>query len=83
MTFEPHIVHSGELAESEARYPAPWDAEALAFARKLRAGQVHLNGAGVDFSAPFGGYKKSGNGREWGREGVLEFLECKALMVPA
>lgn len=58
-------------------------AEALAFARKLRAGQVHLNGAGVDFSAPFGGYKKSGNGREWGREGVLEFLECKALMAPA
>ena len=41
---------------------------------------VHLNGASTDVNAPFGGYKQSGNGREWGREGLREFLETKALM---
>ena len=49
-------------------------------ARQLRTGNVHINGAGPDFSAPFGGYKKSGNGREWGVEGFEEFLETKAMM---
>ena len=49
-------------------------------ARQIRAGNVHINGAGPDFSAPFGGYKKSGNGREWGLEGFEEFLETKAMM---
>ena len=49
-------------------------------ARRLRTGNVHINGAGPDFAAPFGGYKKSGNGREWGLEGFEEFLETKAIM---
>ncbi len=49
-------------------------------AAKLRTGMVHLNGAAGDISAPFGGYKQSGNGREWGRDGLLEFLEVKAVM---
>ncbi|MCU0881439.1 MAG: aldehyde dehydrogenase family protein [Hyphomonadaceae bacterium] len=49
-------------------------------ARRLRAGMVHLNGAGTDNSAPFGGYKQSGNGREWGHHGLLDFLEVKAVM---
>ena len=49
-------------------------------ARKLRTGNVHLNGAGADFTAPFGGYKQSGNGREWGEYGLREFLEVKAVM---
>ena len=53
---------------------------AVAVGTRLRAGQVHLNGAPADFSAPFGGYKQSGNGREWGREGLEEYLEVKALM---
>ena len=53
---------------------------AVAVASKLRTGQVHINGASADFNAPFGGYKKSGNGREWGIEGFEEFLETKALM---
>jgi aldehyde dehydrogenase (NAD+) len=53
---------------------------AQAVARQLRTGNVHLNGAGPDFSAPFGGYKQSGNGREWGIEGFEEFLEVKAIM---
>jgi len=49
----------------------------------LRAGMVHVNGAGVDFAAPFGGYKQSGNGREWGELGLHDFLEVKAVMTPA
>jgi aldehyde dehydrogenase (NAD+) len=49
-------------------------------ARRLRTGHVHLNGAGPDFAAPFGGYKQSGNGREWGREGFEEFLETKSII---
>ena len=48
-------------------------------ASKLRAGQVLLNGA-FDLSAPFGGYKKSGNGREWGDFAFSEFLEVKAMV---
>ena len=53
---------------------------ALRVARRLRAGNVHLNGAPVDYAAPFGGYKQSGNGREWGEEGLREFLEVKAIL---
>ena len=53
---------------------------AKAFARKLRTGNVHLNGAPPDNQAPFGGYKQSGNGREWGRYGFEEFLEVKAIL---
>ncbi len=49
-------------------------------ARKLRAGRVHLNGSGGDMTAPFGGYKQSGNGREWGDYGFQEFLEIKAVL---
>src|SRR5262245_13003698 len=49
-------------------------------AGRLRTGNVHLNGAQASFDAPFGGYKQSGNGREWGREGFEEFLETKAVM---
>ena len=53
---------------------------AKAIARQIRSGNVHLNGAPVDQSAPFGGYKQSGNGREWGSHGFEEFLEVKAIM---
>ncbi len=49
-------------------------------AARIRAGQIHLNGAGPDFAAPFGGFKTSGNGREWGVHGLREFLEVKALL---
>jgi aldehyde dehydrogenase (NAD+) len=55
-------------------------ARAHRVASKIRAGMVHLNGAPLDFAAPFGGYKQSGNGREWGRFGLEEFLEVKAVM---
>ncbi len=49
-------------------------------ARRMRTGMVHLNGANTDMAAPFGGYKRSGNGREWGRFGLEEYLEVKAVM---
>ncbi|KMK41775.1 aldehyde dehydrogenase [Pluralibacter gergoviae] len=53
---------------------------ARAIARRLRAGQVHINYPPVDFHAPFGGYRRSGNGREWGEAGLREFLEVKAMV---
>ena len=49
-------------------------------ASRIRAGQISVNGAPPDFSAPFGGYKQSGNGREWGEFGFEEFLETKAVI---
>jgi aldehyde dehydrogenase (NAD+) len=49
-------------------------------ARQLRAGQVNINQAGFDLMAPFGGYKQSGNGREWGDHGFADFLEVKAII---
>jgi aldehyde dehydrogenase (NAD+) len=53
---------------------------ASAMARRIRTGNVHVNGAGPDFNAPFGGYRQSGNGREWGPLGFEEYLETKAIM---
>ena len=63
-----------------AAYVQGPEAEARAVARRLRAGQVNLNGAQLDFMAPFGGYKQSGNGREWGDHAFAEFLETKAII---
>lgn len=50
-----------------------------AVARRLRTGWISING-GFDFNAPFGGYKKSGNGREWGEFGFHEYVEVKAML---
>jgi aldehyde dehydrogenase (NAD+) len=55
-------------------------AKVRAVASRLRAGQVNLNGASPDLMAPFGGYKMSGNGREWGDHAFGEFLETKAVL---
>jgi len=52
---------------------------ARAVASRLRTGMVHINGASLDAMAPFGGYKQSGNGREWGAHGIDEFLELKSV----
>ncbi|MFC6090741.1 aldehyde dehydrogenase family protein [Saccharothrix lopnurensis] len=52
---------------------------ALAVARRLRTGQVDINGAAFNTSAPFGGYRQSGNGREFGRHGLDEFTELKSV----
>jgi aldehyde dehydrogenase (NAD+) len=48
-------------------------------AKRIRSGNVHINGARPDFGGCFGGYKQSGNGREWGEAGLEEFLELKAV----
>ncbi len=64
-----------------AAYVSSSNAErAMRVARQLRAGNVHINNAPVDHRAPFGGFKQSGNGREWGVFGFEEFLEVKAIM---
>jgi aldehyde dehydrogenase (NAD+) len=54
-------------------------AHASCVAAQLRTGMVHINGAPLDTAAPFGGYKMSGNGREWGQFGLEEFLEVKSI----
>jgi len=55
------------------------DSRALRVAREMRTGQVSINGGPFNISAPFGGYKLSGNGRELGVHGLEEFLEIKAI----
>ena len=63
-----------------AGYVAAADPEkAREVARQLRAGWVSING-GFDLNAPFGGYKRSGNGREWGEFGFHEFVETKGIL---
>jgi acyl-CoA reductase-like NAD-dependent aldehyde dehydrogenase len=61
-----------------------WSADperAKAFARRMRTGQVQINGATFNPLAPFGGYKQSGHGRERGRFGLEEFLEVKSIQL--
>jgi acyl-CoA reductase-like NAD-dependent aldehyde dehydrogenase len=61
-----------------------WSADkdhAMSVARQLRAGQVEVNGGKSNGLAPFGGYKQSGSGREYGRFGFEEFLETKSLQL--
>lgn len=60
---------------------AATDERALRVARRLRAGQIEVNGGGFNPVAPFGGFKQSGHGREMGRWGLEEFLEYKALQL--
>ena len=58
------------------------DAEkAKAVARKIRAGQIDINGGGFNLMAPFGGFKQSGHGREAGKYGLEEFLEIKSMQL--
>jgi aldehyde dehydrogenase (NAD+) len=52
---------------------------ARAVAARIRAGNIHINGAAGGLDVPFGGYKQSGNGREWGHHGFTDFLEIKAV----
>ncbi|MEU4397720.1 aldehyde dehydrogenase family protein [Micromonospora orduensis] len=66
----PYGLTSGVFGEPE---------HALAVARRLRVGQVDVNGGHWNPLAPFGGYKQSGNGREFGRMGLEEFLETKSI----
>ena len=77
------LDHAIEIANDTdyglAGYVAGADPEqARAVAKRIRAGSVAINHA-FDIEAPFGGYKRSGNGREWGRFGFHEYLEIKAV----
>jgi aldehyde dehydrogenase (NAD+) len=58
---------------------SPDTARARRVAARMRVGAVQINGARLDVTAPFGGYKRSGNGREFGAWGIAEFLEYKAV----
>ncbi|MQP33245.1 aldehyde dehydrogenase family protein [Rhodococcus erythropolis] len=55
---------------------------AISVARRIRAGQVQINDGAFNIHAPFGGYRQSGNGREFGTWGLEEFLETKSLQLP-
>lgn len=55
--------------------------QALDIAKKIKAGQVYVNGADFNYQAPFGGVKQSGNGREWGISGVMEYIELKSIQL--
>jgi aldehyde dehydrogenase (NAD+) len=55
-------------------------ARAARVGKRIRAGQVTINGAQGDMNTPFGGFKMSGNGREWGEHGLRDFLEVKAMV---
>lgn len=64
-----------------AGYVVSGDVErARGVARRLRVGMVRINSAPLDMSLPFGGFKQSGNGREFGAEGIAEFLEIKSII---
>ena len=56
-------------------------ASALKIARRIRAGQFYIQGSYFNLEAPFGGIKRSGNGREWGDQGMYEYIETKAIIV--
>ncbi|MCS6986761.1 MAG: aldehyde dehydrogenase family protein [Sphingomonadaceae bacterium] len=79
-TVDEAIALGNDTPYGLAAYVQGAPEEAREVARRLRAGQVTLNGAGVDLMAPFGGYKQSGNGREWGDHAFAEFLETKAVI---
>ena len=72
------IANSSEYGLSGYVWSGDAD-KARKVASRLRTGMVHINGAPLDNKAPFGGYKMSGNGREWGIYGLEEFLETKSV----
>jgi acyl-CoA reductase-like NAD-dependent aldehyde dehydrogenase len=64
---------------------AVWGADvdaASAIGRRLRTGQVNVNGGMFNLHAPYGGFKESGNGREHGLEGLAEFTEVVSIQLP-
>jgi aldehyde dehydrogenase (NAD+) len=80
-TLDQAISIANDTEYGLAAYVSGTDMEKVrSVASKLRAGQVNINGAPPDMMAPFGGYKQSGNGREWGDHAFTEFLEVKAVI---
>ena len=80
-TVEEAVKIANDTVYGLAAYVQSGDIEnARKIARQLRAGQVAINGPAPDLMAPFGGFKQSGNGREWGDHAFAEFLEVKATL---
>ncbi len=73
------IANDTDYGLSSGVYAHDTDA-ALKLARKIRAGQCYIQGSYFTTRAPFGGFKQSGNGREWGEEGLREYLEVRAVI---
>ena len=78
-TEEQAIAMANDTVYGLSGYVQGEQEHAQKVARQLRTGMVHVNGAGSDQTMPFGGFKQSGNGREWGVEGIHEFLETKSV----
>ncbi|MHA7777841.1 aldehyde dehydrogenase family protein [Roseibium sp. M-1] len=79
-TEDEAIAIANDTPYGLAAYMQTGDPErAKRVSRKLRAGSVYINGASPDYDVPFGGYKQSGNGREFGEFGLEDFLELKAI----
>ncbi len=76
------IANDSDFGLSAAVW-AETDEHALHIAKRLQSGQVFINGGEFNYLAPFGGYKQSGNGREWGVDSMREFTETKAIQLPA
>jgi aldehyde dehydrogenase (NAD+) len=74
------VAMANDTVYGLAAYVQGPEAEARAVGRRLRAGQVNLNGPDWDTFAPFGGYKQSGNGREYADWGIHDFCEIKAIV---
>jgi aldehyde dehydrogenase (NAD+) len=80
-TVDEAVAIANDTPYGLAAYVSGADAEATRkVASRLRAGQVNINSAAPDLMAPFGGFKQSGNGREWGEHAFGEFLETKAVL---
>ena len=80
-TLEEAIAIANDTPYGLAAYVSGTDTETInSVTKRLRAGQVIVNNAPVDMMAPFGGFKQSGNGREWGDLAFGEFLETKAVL---
>jgi len=79
-TVESAVAMANDTPYGLAAYVSGEPSEARAVARRLRAGQVQINSPDWDLYAPFGGYKQSGNGREYADWGIRDFCEVKALV---
>jgi aldehyde dehydrogenase (NAD+) len=80
-TVDEAVTIANDTPYGLAAYVSGADAEATRkVASRLRAGQVNINSAAPDLMAPFGSFKQSGNGREWGEHAFGEFLETKAVL---
>ncbi len=78
-TLDEAVAIANDTPYGLGAYIAGDPAVARTIVPKIRAGSVFVNSGGLDFAAPFGGYKQSGNGREFGRFGLSEFMEVKTV----